>query len=67
MPNIHVQPGGLKVTRNSQNEGMPHPQSVPVRGRLCQFVKGWKLITKDPYMLSIVAKEYRLLFTIGLF
>ena len=67
MPNIHVQPGGLKVTRNSQNEGMPPPTISASRERLCQFVEGRKRITNDPYVLSIIAKGYRLLFTIGLF
>ena len=50
---------GLRVTRNSQNEGMLPPQSLPVRGRLCLFVEGWKRITNDPYVLSILAKGYR--------
>ena len=35
----------------------------PVRGRLSNFVEGWKSITNDPYVLSIVAKGYRLRFT----
>ena len=43
-----------------QNEGVLPPQSVPVRGRLCEFVEGCKRITNDPYMLSI---RYRLRFT----
>ena len=29
----------------------------------CQFVEGWKHITNDPFVLSIVAKGYRLRFT----
>ena len=36
---------------------------TPVRGRLSNFVQGWKRITNDPYVLSIVAKGYRLRFT----
>ena len=64
VPNINVELEGLRVARNSQNEGVPPTQSVPVRGRLCQFVEGWKCITNDPYVLSIVAKGYRLCFTI---
>ena len=36
---------------------------MPVGGRLSQFVEGWKHITKDPYVLSIVTKGYRLPFT----
>ena len=36
------------------------PQPKPVGGRLSQFVKGWKRIMNDPYVLSIVAKGYRL-------
>ena len=35
----------------------------PVGGRLSNFVEGWKRITNDPYVLSIVAKGYRLCFT----
>ena len=35
----------------------------PVGGRLSNFVEGWKRITNDPYVLSIVAKGYRLRFT----
>ena len=58
---VNVNRGSLEVTR--KNEGMLPPQSVPVGGRLCQFVEGWKHITNDPYVLSIVAKGYRLRFT----
>ena len=36
---------------------------TPVGGRLSNFVEGWKHITNDPYVLSIVAKGYRLRFT----
>ena len=32
-------------------------------GRLCHFVEGWKHIMNDPYVLSIIAKGYRLCFT----
>ena len=39
------------------------PQITPVGGRLSNFVEGWKRITNDPYVLSIVAKAYRLRFT----
>ena len=39
------------------------PQMTPVGGRLSIFVEGWKRITNDPYVLSIVAKGYRLRFT----
>ena len=35
----------------------------PVGGRLSNFVEGWKRITNDPYVLSIVAKGYRHRFT----
>ena len=63
MPNINVEPGSLKVIRNSQNEGVLPQLSVPVGGRLFQFVKGWKRITNGPWMLIILAKGYRLRFT----
>ena len=36
---------------------------TPVGGRLSNFVEGWKRITNDPYVLSIVEKGYRLRFT----
>ena len=56
-----VNRGSLEVTR--KNEGVLPPQLVPVEGRLCQFVEGWKRIRNDPYVLSIVAKGYRFRFT----
>ena len=62
MPNVNVEPGSLRVIRNSHNEDVLPPQSMPVGGRLSQFVEGWKPITNDPYMLNIIAKEYRLCF-----
>ena len=39
------------------------PQVSPVRERLSNLVEGWKRISNDPYVLSIVAKGYRLRFT----
>ena len=39
------------------------PQVTPVGGRLSNFVEGWKRITNDPYVLSIVVKGYRFRFT----
>ena len=50
-------------TRVINNEGVLPPQVTPVGGRLSNFVEGWKRITNDPYVLSIVAKGYRLRFT----
>ena len=50
-------------TRVTNNEGVLPPQVSPVRGRLSNLVEGWKRITNDPYVLSIVAKGYRLRFT----
>ena len=38
-------------------------QPSSVRGRLSEFVEGWKHITNDPYVISIVNKGYRLRFT----
>ena len=61
--NIVVETGGVGIIRNSQNEGVLPPQLVPVRGRLYQFVEERKRITNNPYVLSIVAKGYRLRFT----
>ena len=54
--NSHVNQGSIRVTR--RNEGVLPPQSIPVGGRLCQFVEGWKRIMNDPFVLSIVAKGY---------
>ena len=39
------------------------PQVSPVGGRLSNFVEGWKRITNDHYVPSIVAKGNRLCFT----
>ena len=39
---------------------MLSPQPLLFGGRLCQFLVGWKRITNDPYVLSIVTKGYRL-------
>ena len=58
---IKVNQGSKVVTR--ENEGVLPPQSVLVKGQLCHFVEGWKRITNDPYVFSIVAKGYRLCFT----
>ena len=53
---------GIK-TKVINNEGVLPPQVSPVGGRLSNFAEGWKRITNDPYILSIVAKGYRLRFT----
>ena len=49
--------------QGKNNEGVLPPQLTPVGGRLSKFVEGWKRIMNDPYVLSIVAKGYRLRFT----
>ena len=59
-PSIIFQEISTKVINN---EGVLPPQVTPVGGRLSNFVEGWKGITNDPYVLSIVAKGYRLSFT----
>ena len=59
-PSVIFEGTRIKVINN---EGVLPPQITPVRGRLSNFVEGWKHITKDPYVLSIVARGYRLLFT----
>ena len=51
--------GKVKV---KSNEGVLPPQPAAVGGRLSEFVEGWKRITNDPYVLSIVARWYRLRF-----
>ena len=48
--NVNVDRGSIRVTR--RNEGVLPPQSVPVGGRLCQFVEGWKGITSPPLLLQ---------------
>ena len=50
-------------TKAINNEDVLPPQVTPVGGRLSNFVEGWKRNTNDPYVLSIVAKGYRLRFT----
>ena len=52
--------GKVKV---KSNEDVLPPQPAPVGERLSEFVEGWKCITNDPYVLSIVTKGYRLCFT----
>ena len=39
----------------------PHNQFQS--SRLCQFMEGWKRITNDPFVSSVIAKGYRLRFT----
>ena len=46
---------GAEEIRNSQNEGVLPPQSVLVGGRLRQFVEGWKRLTNDHFVISIVS------------
>ena len=48
--------GKAEGIRNSLDEGVLPPQPSP------KFVEGWRRITNDPYLLSIVAKGYRLHF-----
>ena len=50
-PYVPVEAEEVKETGN-RNEGVLPLQPVPVVGRLCQFVEGWKHITNDPYVLG---------------
>ena len=59
-PSVIFEGTRIKVINN---EGVLPPQMTPVGGRLSNFVEGWKHITNHPYVLSIVAKRYRLCFT----
>ena len=59
-PNVIFEGTRIRVINN---EGVLPPQMTPVGGRLSNFVEGWERITNDPYVLSIVAKEYWLRFT----
>ena len=59
-PSVIFEGTRIKVINN---EGVLPPQMTPVGGRLSNFVEGWKRITNDPYVLSIVGKAYRLRFT----
>ena len=45
-----------KPRGDKKDLGRAPPHSVTVGGRLCQFVEGWKRMTNDPYVLSVVAK-----------
>ena len=59
-PSVILEGTRIKVINN---EGVLPPQMTPVGGRLSNFVGGgWKRITNNPYILSIVAKGYRLRF-----
>ena len=58
-PSVIFEGTRIKVINN---EGVLPPQITPVGGRLSNFVEGWKHIMNDPYVLSIVAKGYRLRF-----
>ena len=51
--------GEVRETKN--NEDVLPPQPTPVRGKLSEYVEGWKRIMNDPYVnvLSIVTKGYR--------
>ena len=60
--NVPIEGEGAEKIGNSRNEDVLPPQPVPVGGRLCQFVDGWKCIMNDPYMLSVISKGYRLCF-----
>ena len=51
--------GKVKV---KSNEDVLPLQPAPVRERLSESMEGWKCITNDPYVLSIVTKGYRLHF-----
>ena len=59
-PSVIFEGTRIKVINN---EGVLPPQITPVGERLSKFVEGWKHITNDPSVLSIVAKGYRLRFT----
>ena len=59
-PSVIFEGTRIKVINN---EGVLPPQMTPVGGRLSNFVEGWKHITNNPYILSIIAKGYRLRFT----
>ena len=52
-PNVHIEAGSLGVIRNRQNESEDHYAILWIGGS----------VTNDTYMLSIIAKGYRLCFT----
>ena len=60
-PNVPIEAEGAEEIGN-RVRACPPPQPVPVRGRLCQFVEGWKHIMSDPCVLSIIARGYKLRF-----
>ena len=51
-----------KVESQDDAPQPPRKPMTPVGGRLSSFVEGWKRVTNDPCVLSIVAKGYRLRF-----
>ena len=65
MPKGHVEPGGLRITRNRMR-ACSHQNKCQVRDNYASLWRGGSIhcITNDPYVLSIVAKEYRLCYTI---
>ena len=54
-PSVIFEETRIKV---KNNEGVLPPQITPVEGRLSNFAEGWKRITNDPYVLSIVVHPF---------
>ena len=52
-----------KKKQSEWGRAPPPPQSVSDGGTTMPVLEGWKHITNDPYVLSIVSKGYRLRFT----
>ena len=60
---VHVEPGSLALIRNRRMRACPPTITISAgRGGLLHFVEGWKHIMNNPYVLSIIAKGYRLRF-----
>ena len=56
---LPVEVTGTEPIGNRQNE----PEPVPVEGRYASLRRGGSVFTNNPYVLSIIAKGYRLCFT----
>ena len=54
-PSVIFEETRIKV---KNNDGVLPPQITPVEGRLSNFAEGWKRITNDPYVLSIVVHPF---------
>ena len=55
-----VETSSLKGSKKKLERGSVPSKTLPVGVRLSNSVEGWKRLTNDPYILSIVSQGYRL-------